>query len=206
MLIGLSGAVEAGKDETAKVLVERANFRRLALATKMKEAALALDPIVDFAPIGPAPTKPSQMQAWHPIRLSELIAEVGPEKAKKHPEVRRTYQRLATEVGRNIIDEDIWVKILFDIMKDARGHKNPDWVISDVRFLNELRAIQRKGGYVIRIIRPGHVGLTGEEAKHVSEHQLGDEDGLYDAILYNDGTLDELPAKVVKALVELGKV
>ncbi len=33
--------------------------------------------------------------------------------------------------------------------------KMPNWVITDVRFPNEAQAIKEKGGYVIRIDRPG---------------------------------------------------
>jgi hypothetical protein len=188
MLIGLSGVAQAGKDATAQVLVETYHFWRLALATKMKEAALALDPIIDYCD-------------GEYRRLSDIIDIHGPEKAKEFPEVRRLYQRMGTEVGRRTIDEDLWVKLLFEQMRAVRQR---DWVISDVRFLNELRAIQKKGGFVIRIIRPG-AGLEGEAAQHVSENELGDEDGLYDAILHNDGTLAELPVHLAKAMSELGR-
>jgi hypothetical protein len=193
MLIGLSGAAGAGKDAVALALTERHNFKRFALATKMKECALAIDPIVDFDMTTVALDTGVRVR---PIRLSELIEKMGPEKAKKHPEVRRLYQRIGTEMGRETISKDLWVKLVFELMADQRGR---DVVISDVRFLNEADAIRRRGGFLWRVIRPG-AGLEGEAAKHVSETELQDEDGLYDEIIHNDGTLEDLAAKAADAL------
>jgi hypothetical protein len=187
MLIGISGRAGAGKDEVGKILVEDYHCRRHAFATKMKAAALALDPIIDFDVDG------------HPLRLSDLIEEVGPEEAKKHPEVRRLYQRMGTEVGRRTLDEDIWIKLLFQVAR----HKNV--VITDVRFVNELQAIQKRNGFVFRVIRPDLDELSGEEAKHISEHQLSDECGLFDGFIINDATIGDLKAKVAEALASIGE-
>lgn len=196
MLIGVSGLAGAGKDETAKVLVEEHGFKRLALATKMKEAALALDPIIDVVAVH----KVGGEEDWPEfkvIRLSELIERVGPEKAKEWPEVRRTYQRMGTEVGRKVIDEQIWIKLVFGLVRDRR--QDADIVISDVRFLTEAQYIGKRG-YVWRIIRPG-AGLEGEAAEHISEQELSDDtDGIYDQFLDNDGTLEDLSKKVAVAL------
>jgi hypothetical protein len=190
MLIGLSGVGGAGKDEVAKVLVAEYGFKQLALATKMKEAALALDPIIDFDVDG------------HPLRLSDLINEFGPEEAKKHPEVRRTYQRMGTEVGRNTLDEQLWIKLVFALVRDRRA--DSDIVISDVRFVNEARYIGARG-HVWRITRPG-AGLEGEAAEHISEWELSDDtEGLYDYFLHNDGTLGDLKEKVAFALKACGR-
>lgn len=183
MLIGLSGVGGAGKDAVARVLVEEHGFKQFALATKMKESVLALDPYVG-------------VRHCEPYRLSQLIDAVGAEEAKKWPEVRRLYQRMGTEVGRKTIDEKLWITKLFELVKDSRA---TDIVISDVRFLNEAQYIGKRG-VVWRIIRPG-AGLEGEAAKHISELELSDDtDGIFDYVLENDGTLKDLSAKVADAL------
>jgi hypothetical protein len=191
MLIGLSGLAQAGKDTVAGILVREHGFKQKALATKMKEAALALDPVIDFEMImGPAQT----IREIRPVRLSELIEKVGAEEAKKHPEVRRLYQRLGTEMGRNVIDGDLWVKLVF------RGvQQRSDIVISDVRFLNELTAIVNRDGCVWRIVRPG-AGLEGEHAAHRSEKDLFDDSDIYDYVIHNDGSIEDLSKKVADAL------
>jgi len=189
MLIGLSGVGGAGKDEVAHVLVEEHGFKQLALATKMKEAALALDPIIG-------------VRHCEPYRLSQLIDAVGPEEAKNWPEVRRLYQRMGTEVGRRTLDEQIWIKLVFALVRDRRA--DSDIVISDVRFLNEAQYIGARG-HVWRIIRPG-AGLKGEAAEHISELELSDDtEGLYDHFLHNDGTLGDLKEKVAYGLKACGR-
>lgn len=198
MLIGLSGVAGAGKDETAKILVEEHGFKQLALATKMKEAALALDPIIDYA----HEVKNGLTTGLRPVRLSELIERVGAEEAKKHPEVRRTYQRMGTEVGRRTLDEQLWIKKVFELVRDRR--KDADIVISDVRFLNEAQYIGDRG-FIWRIIRPG-AGLEGEAAQHISEWELNDDTaGIYDRFLYNDGAFEDLPKKVAEILSSCGR-
>ena len=63
-------------------------------------------------------------------------------------------------------------------------------VIDDVRFPNEVEMIQRLGGKVIRIDRPGPA-----ESTHASEIELDGFDG-WDGVIVNDGTLGELEEKV----------
>ena len=62
-------------------------------------------------------------------------------------------------------------------MTDAQG-----WI----RFYNEAEWIRRRGGHVIRIVRP--------DAKAVSAHvsEAGVSDWLVDAVVVNDGTLEDL--------------
>jgi hypothetical protein len=65
-----------------------------------------------------------------------------------------------------------------------------------VRFLNEVQAIKQAGGKVIRISRPG-AGLDGAGALHTSEtEQAGLPDSMFDQVIQNTGTLEELRAAV----------
>ena len=64
----------------------------------------------------------------------------------------------------------------------VKGKK--DVVISDVRFLNELEAIKKKGGKVVRLRRG--MGLEGAAGRHQSELEMGGmDDELFDYILDN---------------------
>lgn len=191
MLIGLSGPGGSGKDAVAGVLVEEHGFKQLALATKMKEAALALNPIIDYCD-------------GEYRRLSDIIEIFGPEKAKEFEEVRRTYQRMGTEVGRKTIDPQLWIKLVFALVRDRR--QDSDIVISDVRFLNEAQYIGARG-YVWRISRPDNPNaIKGEVANHISETELTDDtEGLYDHFLVNDGTLGDLSEKVAYGLKACGR-
>ena len=104
--------------------------------------------------------------------------------------VSLTYRQLLQAWGteyRRRQDPDYWVKRL---EKKLRGLERV--VIDDVRFPNEVEMIQRLGGKVIRIDRPGTV-----ESTHASENVLNDFTG-WDGVILNAGTLEELEEKVWK--------
>jgi hypothetical protein len=91
--------------------------------------------------------------------------------------VRQLLQEIGTDAMRNVIHSNIWVNALFSdykrirgierILKSTRseeeqeidGFKYPNWIITDVRFPNELKAIEDKDGITIRINRDlYHIG------------------------------------------------
>lgn len=92
---------------------------------------------------------------------------------------------------REQYSEDIWVNSLH-----RRIFERPDdnWVITDVRFPNEVRAVKSWGGLAIRIDRSG-AGATGGIAEHASETSL-DECDDWDAVIQNDGTFEQLYERV----------
>ena len=124
---------------------------------------------------------------------------------------RLLLQLLGTECGRQIIHPNIWVNALFadykgkylgatDDMKEPVEMCFPNWIITDVRFPNEAKAIKDKGGILIRINRPQYLdnGLVVRKDEHLSETSLDDYD-KFDHVIENDGTVQDLIDKV-KAL------
>jgi hypothetical protein len=78
---------------------------------------------------------------------------------------RLLLQLMGTECGRQILHPNIWVNA---VMSNYIGHpapngewggyiKFPNWVITDMRFPNELKAIKEKDGVTIRINRPKYL-------------------------------------------------
>ena len=72
----------------------------------------------------------------------------------------------------------------------------PNWIISDVRFPNEAKAVKDKNGILIRLNR--NIGL---ESMHESETALDNYDD-WDYIIENNGTIDELIIKVKEILIK----
>ena len=109
--------------------------------------------------------------------------------------VRRLLQWWGTEY-RRAQDPDYWTKAWgrkveqYDL---SRSHV----LVDDVRFLNELNVIRAHGGLIVKIERPGFLGANN----HSSETSL---DGFtaWDAIVLNDGTLEEFKTKI-EQLVDL---
>ena len=194
-VIGVTGFAQHGKDSIAQVLVEHYGFTRIGLADAVREAALAINPIVLT---GPATFS----------RLAEVVAERGWDVAKQLPEVRRLLQVIGTEAGRKFHDEDIWVRKL---AADADRQRIDRLVVPDVRFPNEAAFVRGKSdlgrGYVergalIRVTRPGFDNKLGSNAGHDSERHI--KDLPVDELVLNDGTLRGLTARVDLCMESLG--
>ena len=101
--------------------------------------------------------------------------------------VRELLQKLGTEAMRNGLHTNVWVNALF---ADYSAQSN--WIITDMRFPNELKAVKDKGGITIRIERDGSTNQL--ENLHLSETAL--DDAAFDYVIYNNGTMEELIKKV----------
>lgn len=179
-VIGLCGPMRSGKDTIGSLLVEHHGYTRFAFADAVKECALALDPI-----IGIVPTDPEHKAQGPMLRLSDLVARQGVEAAKAHPEVRRLLQRLGTEMGREVIDPNLWVAIVA-----GRSADTERVVITDLRFPNEAEWVRSiEGGVVVRVYRAGTGGGT-----HASEALLESIDP--DVGFVNGGSFGGLAAQV----------
>ncbi|MFF3249700.1 hypothetical protein ACFYWP_01490 [Actinacidiphila glaucinigra] len=186
LIVGLSGYSRAGKNEAAQALTGR-GWRQVAFADKLREFLYALDPLI-----------PGAYGAGH-LRLRKLVDSTGWDYAKtSYPEVRALLQRAGTEAGRRVLGANVWVNALFDSHQDA-----PALVVTDVRFPNEARAVQDRGGLLIRVERPG-VGPLRNKYGAVHESEVAIDDWDFDHVLTNDGTVGDLHEKLagVASLVE----
>ena len=120
---------------------------------------------------------------------------------------RRFLQRVGTDAMRNLVHEDIWVNALFVDYKeelDAKHFKSnigestlkfPNWIITDVRFINELEAIKNRGGLMIRVNRS-----INDTDSHISEQAL--DYFPSDIVIDNNGTIRELVEKVKQIITK----
>lgn len=176
-IIAFSGYARAGKDEAAKVLVNQYGFRRIAYADKLRAALYTLNPIVSYVVWRDGdgnrilPTEDTY------VTLQNVIDTYGWDgyKASEYgPEIRRLIQHLGTEVARDILGENVWVDAALRNVGD-----DEKIVITDCRFPNEAQAVKDRGGYVVRIERPG----VGPASDHPSEHAL--KDWNFDFTIFN---------------------
>lgn len=176
-VIGLMGQKGSGKDAFAEFLVLGHGYTRLAFADVMKDALMVIDPYI------PTPREDG-LYAFY--RLSVLVKRDGWDVVKReYPEVRTLLQRFGTELGREVIGEDVWVNILEQHMKKLLLQGN-EVVITDVRFENEAALVKRAGGMLVRIDRPG----LEDSDQHKSEREWRNvpSDWTYG----NDGTLEQM--------------
>ena len=166
MIIGLSGYAQSGKDTAASFFE---GYERRAFADPMRDVLYTLNPIVKSG-----------------LNLQDAIDEDGWDKAKvRYPEIRRLLQVLGTEVGRAMWGDNFWV------WQATKGlNSNQNIVFTDVRFPNELEEIKIFGGVTVRIVRDGVEAVN----THPSESAL--DDATFDFTIHNNGTLEELKAKI----------
>lgn len=176
MLIGLSGYARSGKDTVAELLCLNYGYKRVSFADPMRQALYVLSPKLDNI-----------------VRLSEYVDDYGWDVAKQNQEVRRLLQVFGTEVGRKMFGLDFWIDIA---LKDLSG--DTQVVISDVRFPNEADAIAKLGGSMWRINRKNHSAVNG----HASEHAM--DNYMFNHVIYNDETLDDLSDEVFMLAKHLG--
>lgn len=100
-----------------------------------------------------------------------------------------------------IMSDDVY-RITYGEGSEAEVYKHeiisPNWIITDVRFPNELEAIKKRNGIVIRVNRYDITG-QGKLNPHTSETALDDAD--FDYVLDNYGTVEDLIDEVEEMLI-----
>lgn len=177
MLVGLTGYARSGKDAAAAGLTA-IGWKRVSFAEPIRQMLLILNPML-----------PSS------LTLQTVVREQGWDGAKRSPEVRRLLQVMGAEIGREMIDEDLWTNLAKKAWDDY--HKfGYDVVVTDVRFKNESDAIKFNGGKIIRIHRDGVIPAQN----HVSDTSV---DLITpDFEIVNNGTVEDLQ-NTLKTVLEL---
>lgn len=182
MIIGITGYARHGKNTVGRILEENYGFKQVALADKVREFAIAVDPMI-------------RLDGNSCVRIFTILADGGWEQAKEFPDVRRLLQRIGTEGGRGVLGEDVWINALFPSLEDGKNY-----VITDVRFPNEATRIKSCGGQMWRVYRPGFDNGVG--TNHPSEAHIADIPT--DRVILNDGSEEDLVGVVVQAVYHSG--
>lgn len=176
MIIGLTGYAQSGKDTVASLLVEHYGYTRVAFADKIRELLYETDP-------------PFPMETGQVVGLQNLIDVYGWDSAKQNQLVRSMLQNLGVG-ARKLFGEAFWVQ---QALREV--HFEGNYVITDVRFMNEALAIKKYDNAKLwRVTRPGVGPVNG----HVSESELDSIE--VDAIINNDGDFKDLMIELAEVL------
>lgn len=152
------------------------------------EAANALPRLID-----------TEGRGWYRMAFADKIKYIA--------EVEFGWNRKKDKAGRALLQDigmlgrkynpDIWIGVIRESIPRAHHCAIQRLAITDVRFPNEAEFIQQElGGQIIRVIRPGQ---TMEKFhSHVSENEQWKIQA--DIIIVNDGTIEQLHAKVLEAI------
>jgi len=141
MIIGVCGLIGSGKDTIADYLQNIHQFRRESFASTLKDSVAAVfgwDRELLEGRTRQSREWREQVDPWWAERLN--MPTLTP---------RWVLQYWGTEVVRRAFHDDAWIASLENKIRKSKD----DIVISDCRFPNEINAIKRAGGLVIRVIR-----------------------------------------------------
>jgi hypothetical protein len=176
-LIGLVGVRRSGKDTAAQIL-DNIGYRNIKFAEPLKAM---LRTYLEYAGVN----------ANHIERIIDGDLKEASREVFGHRSARYAMQTLGTEWGRNLMASDLWVDLCM-----RRCSMFNKAVVTDVRFPNEVEAIRKAGGKIVRITRP-----NTEVDNHTSESLTLTLP--VDLEIANDGTISDLHMKVLQAVIDL---
>lgn len=163
MIIAFTGLAGSGKTTVADYVVSEHGFKK----HNFKDGLVAemLDNLPDVL---------NELKDTYACTLDELFKE-------KPPTMRALMQNYGTEVRRGD-DKDYWVK------RWCEGLFDSHYVVDDVRFVNEARAVRDRGGIIVRVSRPDR---NSNGYKHTSETEQSEIEPDF-TIISNTGDLEGL--------------
>lgn len=188
MIIGISGYIQSGKSTAANLMKRylankyKEQWEIKSFAGKVKQVASILTgaPVEKFEDANFKNTLMSK--DWGVMTYRMLLQKIG------------------TELFRDLLNKDTWVIALMqeyipeDSWLNTELTKEPEvvfpkWIVSDVRYPNEAKAIKDRGGIIIRVERS-----SIDRNLHESEIAL---DGYkFDFVVNNEGSLSEFQTEV----------
>jgi len=139
MLIGVVGFAGSGKGTIGDVLIRDYQFVRLSFADALKDAVSVIFGWDRQMLEGDTKESRDWREKVDPWWSDKFGYQVTP---------RLMMQKMGTEAGRQVFDDEIWIHTVAKRLKD---HKHV--VIPDVRFPNEIDFIRKSGGYIVQVNR-----------------------------------------------------
>lgn len=212
MIVGLVGFIGAGKGTIADLLVERHNFIKESYANSLKDACSIIFGWNREMLEGSTP----ESRAWRETKDEWWSKKLGREFSP-----RLALQLMGTEAGRDVFHPDLWVHT---VMRRCSQFPELNYVIADVRFPNEIKAIRDSGGKVVRVRRgddPEWYSTAYEVNRKANLYGMADASVMtekypqvhysewawigsdYDIVMDNNCSLDELKIRVDKIVDSL---
>lgn len=155
-IIGFAGRAGSGKTTAAKILVREFGFTRTRFADPLKDMLRAY-------------LKHQGVAAKTIVAMLDgsLKNEPTPFLSGKSP--RHCMMTLGTEWGRELVSQSFWTDAWQNRVNHLAETGIDRIVVDDVRFLNEVDAVHRQRGIIVKITGRS---LMAVDANHASERDL----------------------------------
>lgn len=140
-IIGFVGFIGSGKGTAGDILTEF-GFQKESFSGPVKEIASTM--FNWSRELLEGDTEESR-------KFRETPDEYWSKKFDRNFTPREALQTIGTEIGRDMFEKDFWIHLL-----EKRINSKNNYIITDVRFPNEIDWIHENGGHVIEIIRGEH--------------------------------------------------
>jgi hypothetical protein len=203
MIVGLLGFIGSGKG-TAGDILKDLGFTPLSFAKGVKDVAAEMFGWPRHLLEGDTDASRKWREQPDKFWSKEFEKEFTP---------RLALQLMGTEVGRYVFHQDFWV---IKMKKYIMENPEQNFVITDVRFRNEMQFVHDHGGILIEIqrgIKPHWYGIASKanrgdkaaenfmlERSGVHESEWRWIGGSIDHTIDNEGTLEDLKKNVIKKL------
>ena len=241
MIIGINGKIGSGKDTIGEIiqglcLTNKGQvFEIKKFAGKLKQIGSILSGI---------PVEKFEDQDFKKTNLEKNWDVKSKYRDRRPPTpmtVREFLQKLGTEAMRDGLHTNVWVNALFADYKPTQMVSSfpaptteeeyiaqqgyPNWIITDMRFPNEMEAVVERKGITIRVVRypktveqsrgpenietvpfdptnHKHMSLWKGNLSRLHASETALDDAEFDYEIINDGTIEDLIDKVREILTK----
>lgn len=152
-VIGFTGYIGSGKTEAAKYLAQHKGYTWIKFAQPLKDMLYAIG------------LNEREIEGDKKELPCKILGGKTP---------RFAMQTLGTEWGRKIMGEDFWVNIWERRCQEYISMPGQCIVADDCRFPNEVAAIRKLGGVIVRMDRPGRKSMSRHESESGIEYLPSD--------------------------------
>jgi hypothetical protein len=210
MIIGVAAKARSGKDTLAKFIKEEfeekhnRKFYDAAFAFELKNMCKFQFGLSDDQLWGDK--KEDADKRFLKDKFQWVVEHFGDVDSVEYWSPREIMQEVGALYRK--IDYDFWVKGLRKFLRHEKLQGHEDFIITDVRHINEARFIKSKKGFLIRIERD----VENRDQIHGPAHES--ETGLegykdFDMYIDNNGDLDDLKASsynIVNGILSIEKL
>ena len=201
MFVGIVGFIGSGKGTVGDIL-SKFGFEKISFASHLKDVTSVMFGWDRKLLEGDTAESRDFREKIDPFWSKKLNREFTP---------RLALQLMGTEVGRNVFGQNLWIHAL-----ENKIDKDENYIVTDVRFQNEIDWIRGQKGIIIEIRRGElprwykvaslantgcqhsievmkDIGIHESEWKWIGNHNV-------DHVIRNDGSLEDLEQSIISCL------